>query len=161
MEQEHITQIANIPVKLRIDRIDQLDNGKNIIIDYKTGKDNHIDKWLSDRPDEPQLPLYCVLDPVNTAGILFAQINLLKMKFIGLSSVDLAIKSVAHENNEDWQSQIQAWQLTLEKLGEDFLRGKAQVNPKKTVETCKHCHLHALCRIGDNEADVEVEFESS
>lgn len=152
LEQEHTITIANIPVVLRVDRIDELDNGKRIVIDYKTGKSHDEKQWFGDRPDEPQLPLYCTLDPINTAGILFAELSTGETGFVGISTVDLGIKSVKPLEKivkTDWQTQVQEWRTTLEKLGRDFAEGKAAVNPKSPVTTCKHCHLKPLCRIED------------
>jgi ATP-dependent helicase/nuclease subunit B len=150
VEQEQTVSIGSISVKVRVDRIDQLDNGKNIIIDYKTGKDNSIQKWFGDRPEEPQLPLYCVLDPDNTVGILFGQFNPENMGFVGVSEVDLGIKSakrLLEIVGIDWKEQVAHWQATLERLGADFLAGKAAVDPKIPGGTCEYCHLQLLCRV--------------
>src|SRR5690554_341004 len=47
---------SGLQLKLRIDRIDQLESGDLLLIDYKTGSPK-MKSWLSERPDEPQLPL--------------------------------------------------------------------------------------------------------
>jgi ATP-dependent helicase/nuclease subunit B len=152
LEEERNATIGNIPVRLRIDRIDQV-NQKNLIIDYKTGKENSSKKWFSDRPDEPQLPLYCVIEPDKTLGIAFAQLNPEKMGFIGASAEDTGISTIKSlekikdTNARDWQDQIQQWKITLENLANDFSEGKANVDPKFLLETCKHCHLETFCRI--------------
>jgi ATP-dependent helicase/nuclease subunit B len=153
-ELETAAQLANIPVVLRIDRIDQLQNGKNIIIDYKTGKSAEISYWFGERPDEPQLPLYCVLDPEMTIGILFAKLHPEKMGFIGVSALDLNIKAVktlekAQRQSAGWPAQIQDWKETLTRLAENFSNGHASVAPKSLAKSCKHCHLHALCRVDE------------
>jgi ATP-dependent helicase/nuclease subunit B len=153
--QELVTNanFSNIPIVLRIDRIDQLDDGGNIIIDYKTGKAVKEKKWFGDRPDEPQLPLYCVLDPEKTIGILFAQLNAEEMGFVGISAIDLEIKNVKpleksrEADTADWHAQIRQWHTTLTQLADNFSNGHARVDPKYLVETCKNCHLHSLCRI--------------
>jgi hypothetical protein len=152
-EQERHATIGNIPVTFRMDRIDALENGTQIIIDYKTGKQNSTDSWFGDRPDEPQLPLYCITDPDNIIGILFAQINPEKLKWEGVSEIPLDIESVKtlekvkQTDATTWKEQVAQWQATLEKLADEFSSGTATVSPKDPVNTCEHCHLHTLCRI--------------
>ncbi len=153
--QELVTNanFSNLPIVLRIDRIDELADGSRLIIDYKTGKSLQEKKWFSERPDEPQLPLYCAIDPDKTIGILFAQLNAAEMGFVGISALDLKIKNVKplekskDAASSDWVTQIQAWQTTLTQLADNFSQGDARVDPKYLVETCKNCHLHSLCRI--------------
>jgi ATP-dependent helicase/nuclease subunit B len=154
-ELEQKIEIANLSVNLRIDRIDQLENGKKVIIDYKTGKAVPVKQWFSERPDEPQLPLYCVLDPKDTTGILFACLNPEDMGYSGVSETNLNIKSIKPlEKIKDaaasgWIGQTEQWQRILTRLGTNFSEGIAAVDPKSVTKTCEHCHLHALCRIDE------------
>jgi hypothetical protein len=39
----------------------------------------------------------------------------------------------------------------MERLAGDFLAGHAAVDPKLPGKTCESCHLHAVCRIYDNQ----------
>lgn len=59
-EKSHEVDIAGIQVKLVIDRIDQLDDGRQLILDYKTGRQQNVRSWAQDRITEPQLPIYAV-----------------------------------------------------------------------------------------------------
>lgn len=154
-ETRNIT-VGNIPLTVRVDRVDELENSKKIIIDYKTAKYNSTKSWFGERPDEPQLPLYCIADSEKAIGILFAQINPEEIKWVGISETELGIDSVKtliktkDADAPTWKLQVQQWQLTLEKLAMDFLQGIAYVDPKEIVETCNHCHLHSLCRIHES-----------
>ena len=47
--------ISGIEISFKLDRLDRLDDGRKVIIDYKTGKAS-VNDWFNSRPDEPQLP---------------------------------------------------------------------------------------------------------
>lgn len=152
---EKVSQITVGPLQLniRIDRIDQLADGTKIIIDYKTGKYNDINNWFSPRPEEPQLPLYSLLDRSNTTAISFAQIAQGENCFKGVSRYALDIKGIKliPEINKattlSWEQQLAQWDAVLTQLSQDFHAGIAKVDPKEAHKTCEWCSLQSLCRI--------------
>lgn len=157
-ELEVIANIGNITANMRIDRIDELADGTQLIIDYKTGKNNDYKKWFGARPEEPQLPLYCITNPSTAIGIVFAQIHPSEMNFFGISKTPIHIKSVktlAEIKQADamlWDEQTKLWQIHLTELSENFFRGEAEVDPKDSNLTCRQCHLQPLCRIHEHNA---------
>jgi ATP-dependent helicase/nuclease subunit B len=153
-EKEHSMTIGGIPLTMRVDRVDAVADGSHLIIDYKTGKNNQIKAWFSDRPDEPQLPLYCLMDPSKTSGIAFAEIHPDTLTFKGIAHEETGIPAITPINKVNyaeqrtWEQQIAHWQTVLTQLGTDFQHGQAKVNPKSD-ETCQYCHLQVLCRINE------------
>jgi probable DNA repair protein len=152
-EKEMTTTIGKITVNVRVDRIDELADGNHLIIDYKTGKYNDSRKWFSARPEEPQLPIYCIADPEKTIGIAFAQVHPSAMEWIGASKIPIEIKSVkllAEIKQADatlWEQQTKLWEEHLKNLGDQFLEGHAQVDPKDANLICRQCDLQPFCRI--------------
>lgn len=152
--QEHEMQatVGTIPITLRIDRIDELADGQHLLIDYKTGKNNHIKNWFSLRPDEPQLPLYSILYE-KTCSIAFGQLHSDNMNLLGVSQIDLSIRTiktltdVSYATTDQWEQQITEWRAILTTLAEDFANGIATVDPKDSLQTCELCNLHTFCRI--------------
>ena len=153
-EVEQNITLGNIRFKLRVDRIDQLENGKKIIIDYKTSKTS-IKDWFGERLSEPQLPLYSLSDE-EIAGLLFAQVKIDDLCFKGLTETNANIANVNtfdeiknEDTAHDWNAQRDRWREELTKLARDFENGHAIVDPKNN-ETCNRCDLQGFCRINEN-----------
>ena len=58
-ETERSLELSGLRLRLKIDRIDQLEDGGQLLIDYKTGMTS-IQDWLTERLRQPQLPLYAL-----------------------------------------------------------------------------------------------------
>jgi RecB family exonuclease len=144
-EGERVAEVGGIRCKVKIDRVDRLVDGREVIIDYKTGETNHR-SWESDRPDDPQLPLYGTIHDKPLAGVLFARLKTGDLRFLGLVNNDLAMPGC---DPVDLGAQIQHWRTVLEKLGKDFRAGHAEVDPNNPNKQCRYCDLACLCRISE------------
>lgn len=152
VEQTQRLQISTLPITIRLDRIDTLETGERVVIDYKTGITN-INAWFGDRLDDPQLPCYVYSDD-NLQGMVFGEIRPELCQFKGImmstSLADLVpgTKSIETLTQEQisWASQRSNWQETLEQLARDYQAGIATVDPKQPT-TCRYCDLQPLCRI--------------
>ena len=138
-------------LSLRVDRIDELETGEHVVIDYKTGL-TRLASWFDDRLDEPQLPLYGISE-ANSKALIIAEIRAQKLAFKGIAANDIGIKNVvaiAQYNDPDsqdsWQQQMHVWRQQLQALAEEFVQGEARVDPKN-IQACSYCELSGLCRI--------------
>lgn len=154
-EGKHEATASGVRVQLKVDRIDELSDGRQMVIDYKTGQVKPS-QWFGDRPDEPQLPLYSMAVGGDIAGVLFAQVKAGGMAFNGVAADDgLApgVKSYQRlkqtSEADSWSHVLRDWRATMERLGEAFRNGEALVDPKQYPGTCTYCALKPLCRINE------------
>jgi probable DNA repair protein len=156
-EQEHFEQIGPLMIRTVIDRIDQLDDGQRIILDYKTGLIK-IDSLLAERLLEPQLPIYAIADQQAAGGVAFAQVRRGDCKLVGVTAEDGLLPRVASVGGNkvaqelqlhSWPELLAYWQQQLEQLASDFVAGKAAVDPVDLELACKFCDLRSLCRIAE------------
>jgi probable DNA repair protein len=154
--------LAGLDFDLRLDRIDRLNDGSLLVIDYKSG-DVSPKSWDLPRPEDVQLPLYAGfgLDG-ELGGLVFAKVRAGDQSFAGrvgdarttllpnLSGSSALIKnSLTAELLIDWRSHI-------EQLARDFLAGRAEVDPRDYPKTCERCGLQTLCRIQENQSLTEA-----
>jgi len=151
-EQENKLLIEGLEIHTRIDRIDLTAAGGKVIIDYKTGQAKTRD-WFGDRPDDPQLPLYAITRTGTITSLAFAQVNRRKLGWIGLSAESGILPDTGAFSGsrysgdiDTWPALLENWKQVLSALAIEFREGNARVNPK-SIETCRYCDLHSLCRI--------------
>ncbi len=162
MVAEEVLEVVNLGALrffIRIDRIDKIESGEEILIDYKTGKVS-ISDWFGVRPNNPQLPTYCLTRNPKPSALAFAIIRpesihysgLIDENIVGSSSKPIPGLKTAQQMNRSgseptWHEQCQTWKTTIERLGKDFSEGIADVDPKDGANTCRTCSLQMLCRI--------------
>jgi len=161
-EKEILPEIAGQTIRLIIDRVDKLPSGDEIIIDYKTGKVEPR-KWFSDRPEEPQLPLYAISADKTPAGVVFAIIRNDDCQYKGVVKRDGLLPDLppkATKTNQylvdaghEMPKTIEKWRQILHRLMASFLAGEATIDPKGDTRTCdkSYCKLQPLCRVGELE----------
>jgi ATP-dependent helicase/nuclease subunit B len=165
-EVEATTNIASLTLTLRLDRVDRLNDGSLLVIDYKSG---HVSprSWDLPRPDDVQLPLYAgfALGEEELGGLVFATVRPGNLSFAGRvgdarSTLDntlkgnsrLVTKPLTAEHLIDWRAAIVA-------LAADFLAGRADVDPREYPKTCEQCGLYTLCRVKERDDKLEPEDE--
>jgi probable DNA repair protein len=166
-ESARTIRIADLELDLRLDRIDRLNDGSMLVIDYKTG-DVSPKAWELPRPDDVQLPVYAgyALND-ELGGLVFAKIRAGKFEFAGRMTDSNATlfnnlkRTTALAKKPLTAEQLSAWKTYIEKLARDFVSGRADVDPREYPVTCDQCGLHAVCRIHENRAQFESEDEES
>ncbi len=130
---------------MRIDRVDELEDGRWLVIDYKSGRATSL-KWSGEDFDAVQLWLYAfALEQrlsAALAGLAHFALRSEQVAYKGMVSEDSLLpghKAVASLSalREEAEQRIQQW-------AEDFSQGAASVAPRP--KACQHCELPLLCR---------------
>jgi probable DNA repair protein len=168
-EQKSTVATAGLSLNLRLDRIDRLSDGSLLVIDYKTG-DLSPKLWDLPRPDDVQLPLYAgfAVDsgPDSVGGLVFAKVRAGKMEFAGRVRDAKATLLPGLRGNTNLvkipltAEQLIDWKKYIEQCATDFVAGRGDVNPRDYPDTCKHCGLQTLCRIQEQEVQIDAGDDS-
>lgn len=118
-------------VRLRIDRIDRLGDGRLLLLDYKTGA-VRTTGWGGERPEDPQLPLYALAAPGDLAGLALARVRAddrLGAGLAGIADVELpGCRPLAECNLPDtWPEALAHWRRVLGALAREFREGVASI----------------------------------
>lgn len=166
-EEKLTAHVERLRLQLSIDRIDQLEDGRLVVTDYKTSQSLKIAAWNPPRPEQPQLPLYAVQlkqRDQTVAAVMFAQIAPGKVQALGLASEPEIVQGLSlgdaspEEAKRSYQPNLATlfpqWEAELNRLANDFTTGEAGVLPKDP-SSCAYCDLKPLCRIQFDDADGE------
>lgn len=158
------TSLQGLPLTMRLDRRDTLEDGGELVIDYKSSN-NSLGQWLGERPAKPQLPLYLVASGRSTA-IAFAEVKAGNCSWRGLGNVE-GIPGVLHEfpkataryaSFDSWDALLAHWHTVLHGLVTAFVNGDSAVDP--LLKACDYCGLQSVCRIGLTE-DTAISDQDS
>jgi ATP-dependent helicase/nuclease subunit B len=137
---------AGVEFRVRIDRIDRLADGARVLIDYKTGAAST--DWRGDRPDNPQLPIYALLQPDALVAVAYAKVNAAEARFVAESErakIFPRNQRTQLEGMASFAELVAIWSQRLERIAGEFAAGHAEVAP--TIKACQSCHLQGLCRV--------------
>jgi RecB family exonuclease len=150
--------LSGLSFDLRLDRIDRMNDGTLLVIDYKTG-DVKPKIWELPRPEDIQLPLYAgfaLEEDEHLGGLVFARIRPGELQFSGrVAAASTTLfnglrGSHALLKNPLRAEHLFAWRENIEQLAKDFLAGRADVDPRDPPSTCERCGLQPLCRVHED-----------
>jgi probable DNA repair protein len=150
--------LRGLSINLRLDRLDKLNDGSVLVIDYKTG-DVQPKAWDLPRPEDVQLPVYAgfgLKPDEELGGLVFAKLRIGKNCFAGSVGAAAETLLAGLKGNSSLMKraltaeQLLDWKESIEQLAEDFLNGRAAVDPRDYPKTCERCGLQTLCRIQEH-----------
>lgn len=168
-EREISIEIEGIAVRLVIDRIDALDDGRLLILDYKTGANISAASWAAERITEPQLPVYAayVADAAGgeIAGVALAKVRLDDCGMSGVAAEDGLLPKVAgigedaarklFPNIAGWPELMAAWQRNIGTIAREVGEGVAAVCFEKEKEL-DYCEVLPLLRLAERRSQMEA-----
>lgn len=156
-EEKIMLNIGPLSLSGTIDRIDELEGGGSVLIDYKTGSSSRSSSWRPEpRLADVQIPAYAVSLAPSPVAVSFATVRAEKQVFSGLSEVETGMAGVPElaaagktwAGIDSWRELLGRWRADLDALAANFCAGQAAVDPRH-LQVCKRCHLAALCRIAE------------
>jgi probable DNA repair protein len=169
-EQEHNIEIEGISIKLIIDRIDQLDDDRLVVIDYKTGSQLDYKNWAQSNITEPQLPIYAafILQEAGSdiGAVCYAKVRSADHAFIGIAAADELIQGAAVFDDSrgrkvfdetsfpDWQSIIQHWKSSITATALSLKNGDAAVTFDNENQLA-FCDVKPLLRLPEHQLQFE------
>ena len=149
-------QLAGLVLRLRVDRVDRLADGSALIIDYKSGRAESLERWFEDPPARPQLPLYALLEPAAD-GISYAVLRRDDSGWRGIAArpcldgVDAADRWLPDSTDAGGRDAMavlrERWAQSLARLAADVVAGVSAVAPAR--DACRRCGRESLCRIDE------------
>ena len=158
-------QIAGLALNLRLDRVDRLNDGSLLIVDYKTGDVTQKD-WDIPRPADVQLPLYATFALEETppvGGLVFAKVRPNQAEHVGRVVEALTTLNANLTNRSPLVNRpltpadLSMWRKCIIQLASDFIQGRADVNPRDYPRTCERCDLQSLCRVYETKVHLTAE----
>ncbi len=158
--------IGGIKVNIHPDRIDQLETGELLIIDYKTGASVDTKNWASERITEPQLPVYAAMPQYEQGpviGVVFAKVLLGEPAVTGLAGREnllaklpafdskTARKLYPEESFASWEAVLESWRQHLQAIAEEIRAGDAGVR-FADEQALKYCDVKPLLRLDERRA---------
>jgi exodeoxyribonuclease-5 len=164
LEQEHRVVVQGLALDFRLDRIDRLNDGRQLIIDYKSGAVD-VAGWLRPRLGEPQLPLYAVLldleRPGAVGGLALASVRAGDCRLAGVVDDPLAAWQTLYASDKrnsafgrafaGWEALFEHWKTGIGMLLQEIAAGHA-ANCLYDREGLRYAGLDAVLRRGEGEA---------
>ncbi len=165
-EEGHDLDIEGLPVRVVIDRIDRLDDGRLVVIDYKSGRSDSVASWADARITEPQLPIYAALafPERDVAAVALARVTSDDPAFLGIAqtggllpgveSLDGQRKRYAEHEFPDWSALRRLWAERITELAREVRDGVAAVvfDAEKDLE---YCDARPLLRVAERKMQFE------
>jgi RecB family exonuclease len=167
-EERHSLLIEGLPVNVVVDRVDQLADGRLVIIDYKSGRSDRSRTWADARIAEPQLPIYAALAFPDraVAAVALARVTREAPAFLGVAehegllpevkALDAQRRRFGAEDFPDWDALRACWATRLREIAREVKEGVAAV-VFEDDKALAYCDVLPLLRLAERQVLRERE----
>jgi len=148
--------LGGVEFKLRVDRVDELADGRRLVLDYKTGGQlARIKSWIDPRMEEPQLPMYVLSVGEEVDAMALGSVRPGECTLRGVGDGVALLKPLSELDYPDMATLRSWWSTTLGRLVDEHRRGVADVDPK-SPKTCRLCDAMSLCRVFERAGSADA-----
>ena len=134
---------AGVRLSLRADRIDRLEDGTLLIIDYKTGQVKNLLGRDGD-PVDLQVVVYAAAIPQEVGGLALVNVGSREIVYKGVGGSVEWGKVTA----DDWPELLLRWKASVHSAMEQIAQGDVQINLQRTTEQSRP--LNILSRVEEH-----------
>ena len=168
VERKQTIPIENILITLAVDRVDKLEDGRLLVMDYKTGNRIDFKNWAQANITEPQLPIYAafLMGDAEVAAVCFAKVVADKAGFAGIAASEDVIKGPLVLNDSkgrklfdeakfpDWPALIAHWKTSIIATAQSIKAGDAAVRFENEKQLA-YCEVLPLLRLAERQLQFE------
>lgn len=158
LEQDYQWAHGALSLKLRVDRIDRLEDGSLAVIDFKTGNIANPSKdWARPRPVALQLPFYAAVlaqDAAPVSALVLARLHAQGVEVKGLAEGDDAFHGLPTVSDwpaleaSSWAELMSRWRAVIQQLAADFEQGVA-INVSADEADLNYCDVLPFLRLNE------------
>ncbi len=157
VEQEYAWLHGPLELSLRLDRIDELQDGRLVLIDYKSGNGNIDPKpdWMRARPVGLQLPFYAAVlaeENAQVVALVLAKLHARDTLVKGLAKEDYGFKGLSAPQDwpdfagYSWEGLMAQWRGAIHALADEYVAGHAG-NRALRPDDLQYCDVLPFLRL--------------
>ncbi len=165
VEQTYAWSHGALQLSLRLDRIDELADGRLAVIDYKSGGGRLDPKsdWMRERPVGLQLPFYASVlaqDDARVAALVLARLHAREVQVKGLADADYGFEGLAGLSDwpafaaYSWDQLMQQWRDVICLMADEYAAGVAR-NHSLRKDDIQYCDVLPLLRLNEEYPRVD------
>ncbi|NYT60088.1 PD-(D/E)XK nuclease family protein [Alcaligenaceae bacterium] len=159
VEQTYSWSHGALQLSLRLDRIDELADGRLAVIDYKSGGGRIDPKpdWMRERPVGLQLPFYASVlaqDDARVAALVLARLHAREVQVKGLADADYGFDGLAALADwpafagYSWDELMGEWRRIICLMADEYAAGVAR-NHSLRPDDIQYCDVLPFLRLNE------------